>query len=109
MNKLITTVALLLASVVLAGDDYVTTVAYTGTAACTSALRPKTNYAVQCTTDCRVSVTESTATPATANSVKVLADALYDIPTTARQLYICVIQDASAGDARIYHHRDLYQ
>ena len=43
-----------------AGDDYVASVAYTGTAACSAVLKAKTNYAVRCTTDCYVRVTSDT-------------------------------------------------
>lgn len=104
--KKYTTLIALLSLAALAGDDYVATVAYTGTAACSSALRPKKKYAVRCTTDCYVRVTNNTsAATATSNNVKLLADKLYDLPTTSDQVYICAIQVASGGNALIYLNR----
>ena len=89
-----------------AGDDYQQTVAYTGTAACSTILRPKAKYAVRCTTDCHVKVTVLAATStATTNDVKLLADKLYDLPTTANQRYICAIQASAGGNALIYLNR----
>lgn len=106
MKKLSLLLTLALASLALAGDDYVATVAYTGTAACSAALLPKRNYAVRCTTDCYVRVTKDTTNAtATTTSVKVLADKLYDTPTTAEQVYICAIQSASSGNMYIYLNR----
>lgn len=88
------------------GDDYQQTVAYTGTQACSTILKPKTKYAVRCTTDCHVKVTSSVGT-ATTNDVKLLADKLYDLPTTATQRYICAIQVSAGGNALIYLNRSI--
>lgn len=93
----------------LAGDDPVQSIAYTSTQACSSALRPKTKYAVQCTTDCYVRM--QTATTADAGmsvnnvSVKLAADKLYDTPTTSAQVYLCVVQSAASGTANIFINR----
>jgi hypothetical protein len=104
--KLKTLLLTLVASAALAGDDYVATVAYTGTAACSSALKPRTNYAVICTTDCYVRVTsDTTNATATTNSVLVSANKLYDTPTTGTQTFLCAIQSASAGNMRIFQFR----
>jgi hypothetical protein len=96
----------LLAALALAGDDYQQTVAYTGTAACSTILRPKAKYAVRCTTDCHVKVTVLAATStATTSDVKLLADKLYDLPTTANQRYICAIQVSAGGNMFVYLNR----
>lgn len=105
MKKLSLLISALLASVSYAGDDYVATVAYTGTAACSSALRPKAKYAVRCTTDCHVKVTTSTSITATTNDVKIAADKLYDLPTTKDQLFICAIRASADGSVLIYLNR----
>ena len=98
--------AVLLPTFAFAGDDPVTQVAYTGTAACTSALRPKKPYAVQCTTDCYVRVTGNTTNAtATSNSVLVSAGKLYDVPTTSTQVYICAIQSAASGTMKVFLYR----
>lgn len=90
----------------LAGDDPVTQLAYTGTAACTSALRPKTKYAVQPTTDAYVRVTsDTTNATATSNSVKIAADKLYDVATTSTQVYICCIRVTADGTCKIFINR----
>lgn len=104
MKKILAIIALF-SAVALAGDDYVATVAYTGTAACSAALKPKAKYAVRCTTDCHVRVTNSTSITATTNNVKLLADKLYDTPTTATQTYICAIQSSASGNMFIYLNR----
>lgn len=104
--KLKALILTLVAGVALAGDDYVATVAYTGTAACSSALQPRTNYAVICTTDCHVRVTsDTTNATATTNSVFVAANKLYDTPTTGTQTFICAIQSSSGGNLKIYKFR----
>lgn len=105
MKKLAFILLSLLAGVCLAGDDYVATVAYTGTAGCSSELRPKAKYAVRCTTDCHVRVTSSASIVATTNDVKLLADKLYDVPTTATQRYLCAVQVSSGGNMLIYLNR----
>lgn len=106
MKKLTALTLFLLSATVLAGDDYQQTVAYTGTAACSTILRAKTKYAVRCTTDCYVMVTQNAAVrTATANDVLLSAGKLYDVPTTSLQVYICAIQSAAAGNALIYQNR----
>jgi hypothetical protein len=96
----------LVASVSFAGDDPVTTLAYTGTATCTSALRPKTKYAVQPTTDAYVRVTSSTTlATADSSSVQVAAGKLYDTPTTKDQVYICCVQVTASGSCKIFINR----
>ncbi len=103
---------LLVASFAFAGDDYAgQTIAYTGTAACSTALRPKTRYAIQCTTDCRVkmSTTGTAADTASATSVLVAAGKLYDTPTTSGQTFICVIQSTAGGNMFIYLNRATYE
>lgn len=106
MKNILALVLALAASVSFAGDDPVAQVSYTGTAACSSALRPKKRYAVQCTTDCYVRVTKDTTNAtATSNSVKLAADKLYDIQTTAEQVYICAIQVSASGSAKIFLFR----
>ena len=93
----------------LAGDDPVQSVAYSSTQGCSSALRPKTKYAVQCSSDCYVRM--QTATTADAGmsvntvSVKVAADKLYDTPTTSGQVYLCVVQVSASGTANIFLNR----
>jgi hypothetical protein len=105
--KKLATLAVLLSLTALGGDDYIATVAYTGTSACSSALRPKTKYAVRCTTDCyvRVSSLNSGSGLATTNNVLLAAGKLYDTPTTKDQVYICAIQSAAGGNMLIYTNR----
>ena len=100
------TLVVLLASLAFAGDDPVTTVAYTGTQGCTAALQRKRSYSVQCTTDCFVRVTDNiTTAPATSNSVLVGAGKLYDAPTTERQTFICAVQSAASGTLKVFLYR----
>jgi hypothetical protein len=90
----------------LAGDDPVAQVAYTGTAACSAALKPKSKYAVQPTTDAYVRVTsDTTNATATSNSVKIAADKLYDLNTTSTQVFICCIQVSASGSCKIFLNR----
>lgn len=93
----------------LAGDDPVQAIAYTSTQTCSSALRPKTKYAVQCTTDCYVRMQTATTADAgmsvNTSSVLVAAGKLYDTPTTALQVYLCVVQSAASGTANIFINR----
>lgn len=97
---------LLTSSLSYAGDDPVTQLAYTGTAACTTALKPKTKYAVQPTTDAYVRVTsDTTNATATSNSVKVATDKLYDVDTTSTQVYICCIRVSADGTCKIFLYR----
>lgn len=97
---------LLTSSLAYAGDDPVTQLAYTGTAACTTALKPKTKYAVQPTTDAYVRVTsDTTNATATSNSVKVAADKLYDVATTSTQTYVCCVQVSASGTCKIFLFR----
>ena len=113
MKKLITlavAVTLGFATLALAGDDPVQTVAYTGTQGCTTALRPKVNYAIQCTTDCYVRMQEANTADAgisvsAGNSVSVPAGKLYDTPTTASQVYICVVQSSASGTMKVFVYR----
>lgn len=97
----------LVATFALAGDDYRQTVAYTGTAACSTILQPKANYAVRCTTDCYVhmSKTGTAADTAAATDVLLAAGKLYDTPTTSLQTYICFLQSAAGGNGLIYLNR----
>lgn len=97
----------LVATLALAGDDYMLTVAYTGTAACSAQLKAKTKYAVRCTTDCyvKVSSTGTAADTATTNNVLLSAGKLYDTPTTATQRYLCAIQSTAGGNLLIYLNR----
>jgi hypothetical protein len=104
MKKLFLLTLLSLAA--FAGDDPVAQVAYTGTAACSSALKPKTKYAVQPTTDAYVRVTsDTTNATATANSVKIAADKLYDLSTTQTQTFICCVQVTASGSCKIFQNR----
>lgn len=104
--KKIALLCLLAALPALAGDDPVAQVSYTGTAACSSALRPKTKYAVQPTTDAYVRVTSNTTNAtATSNSVKIAADKLYDVATTSTQVYICCIRVTADGTCKIFINR----
>lgn len=93
--------ALLMASIAFAGDDYRQTVAYTGTAACSTVL-PKASYSVRCTTNCyaMVSINGTTDTASVVN-VLVGAGKLYDIDTTYDKKFICVVQETAAGSAYI--------
>lgn len=104
MKKLLTLV-MLAALTALAGDDYIATVAYTGTAACSSLLQPRTKYAVRCTTDCHIRVTDNTSYTATSNNVLLAAGKLYDTPTTGTQRYICAIRSAADGSMLVYKNR----
>lgn len=107
MNKTLFVVTLLAAFAARAGDEPKTTVAYTGTAACTAALDHKTRFSVQCTTDCYVRVTKDTTNAtATSNSVKVPADKLYDVYTTRTKVYICAVQVASSGTMKVFTYQD---
>lgn len=97
---------LLFALPALAGDDPVAQVSYTDTAGCSSALKPKTKYAVQPTTDAYVRVTKDTTNAtATSNSVKIAADKLYDVATTSEQVYICCLQVSASGSCKIFQNR----
>jgi hypothetical protein len=102
---------LLVATFALAGDDYQQTVAYTGTAACSTQLRAKVKYAVRCTTDCYVHLSSTgTATDtATTNDVLLSAGKLYDAPTTSGQRFICFIQSAAGGNGLIYLNRGTWE
>ena len=96
----------LLSLTALAGDDPVAQVSYTGTAGCSSALKPKSKYAVQPTTDAYVRVTsDTTNATATSNSVKIAADKLYDVATTSTQVYICCVQVSASGSCKIFLNR----
>jgi hypothetical protein len=92
-----------------AGDDPVQAIAYTSTQTCSSALRPKTKYAVQCTTDCYVRMQTATTADAgmsvNTSSVLVAAGKLYDTPSTSLQVYLCVVQSAASGTANIFINR----
>lgn len=107
MRKLITMFTLLASAVCLAGDDFKVSVNYTGTAACTTALRFKAKYAVRCTTDChvRVSKTGTTGDLATTDDVLLTAGKFYDLPTTYDQRYICAIQASASGAIKVYLNR----
>jgi hypothetical protein len=102
--------AAFIATLALAGDDQVTSLSYTATQSCTAILRPKTNYAVQCTTDCyvRVQVDQAADAGTSVNTSSVLLSAgkLYDTPTTSGQLYICVVRSSASGTANIFIHRE---
>lgn len=99
-------ILLILSAVALAGDDYVQTVAYTGTAACSTILRPKGKYSIRCTSDCHIMVSsDGSANTATTNHMLVSAGKLYDLPTTATQRFICAIQATAAGNAFVYLNR----
>ena len=97
----------LLSLVAFAGDDYIQTVAYTGTAACSTILPAKRKTAIRCTTDCyvKMSSTGTAVGTATTNDMLVAAGKLYDTPTTATQRYICAIQSAAGGNMLIYLNR----
>jgi hypothetical protein len=106
MKMLALLFAVLLPTFAFAGDDPVTQVAYTGTAGCSAALKPKTKYAVQPTTDAYVRVTsDTTNATATSNSVKVAADKLYDVATTSTQTYVCCVQVSASGTCKIFLFR----
>lgn len=112
MKKFIAVIAAtatLVAFVALAGDDPRAQVAYTATQGCTAALRPKTKYAVQCTTDCYVRVQEVSTADAgmsvNTSSVKLLADKLYDTPTTSTQVYICAVRVSASGTMNVFIYR----
>lgn len=107
MKRIILSLAAVLATVALAGDEPVTTVNYTGTAACTAILKPNTRYAVQPTTDAHVRVTnDTTNATATTSSVKVGTDKLYDVYTTRTKRYICAIQASANGTLRVFEYQD---
>lgn len=93
------TVAVLNIPSAQAGDDPAFALAYGADGGagveCTGALRPKTRYAVQPTSNVYVRVTTSPSQDggvlsATTSSVRVDSGKLYDTPTTSLQLYICV-------------------
>ena len=111
MKKIVTTLAisLLVAGLAMAGDDQIQSVAYTTTQTCTSALRPKTWYAIQCTSDCYVRMQEANSADAgqsvNTGSVKVPAGKLYDTPTTYNQTFICVVQSTASGTMNVFRHR----
>jgi hypothetical protein len=106
MRNILTLFTLLAAAVCLAGDDFIASVSYTGTAACSSQLRAKGKYAVRCTTDCHVRVSRNGTTDlATTDDVLLSAGKLYDLPTTATQRYICAIQSSANGAVKIYLNR----
>lgn len=104
----------------VAGDDPVAQVAYTSAAACSAKLRPKTKYAVQCTTDCYVRLVQEwtaadgglnpindggVAAVTSTTSILLGAGKLYDAPTTYDTRYICVVRSASDGTAKIFINR----
>lgn len=97
------------ASLALAGDDYVTSVAYTGTQGCTAQLRPKMRYAVRCTSDCYVRMQQSAVADAgmsvNTSSMLLPSGKLYDTPTTSDQQYICVVQSSASGTMHVYLYR----
>lgn len=106
MKNALTLAVLLTSLASFAGDDPVAQISYTGTAGCSAALQPKKRYAVQCTTDCYVRVTKDTTNAtANSNSVKLAADKLYDVHTTAEQVYICAVQVSSSGTAKVFLYR----
>lgn len=109
INVIFALVVFLVACAAFAGDDPRTSVAYSGTQGCTAALRPKTWYAIQCTTDCYVRMQEANTADAgmsvNTSSVKVPAGKLYDTPTTSTQVYICVVQSAASGTMNVFLHR----
>lgn len=111
-NLALTLAAFLVTSafIALAGDDPVTQIAYTDTQICSSALRPKTKYAVQCTTDCYVrmqagNVADAGVSVGSATSVKLAADKLYDTPTTSDLVRVCVVRVSSSGTAKLFINR----
>lgn len=92
-----------------AGDDYVASVAYTGTQGCTAQLRPKARYAVRCTSDCYVrmqpAATADAGMSVNTNSMLLSAGKLYDTPTTYDQQYICAVQSSASGTMHVYLYR----
>lgn len=94
-------VAALITSHAYAGDDYQQRLVADGrTSTCSTILRPKTKYAVQCSQASYVAVTANPDGGITANTaLKIAADAIYDVPTTYDQKYICVVGVASVSDA----------
>ena len=98
---IVAAVAALVASYAHAGDDYRQRLVADGrTSTCSTILRPKTKYVIQCSQAAQVAVTANPDGGITANnSFKIPADALYDIPTTADQHYICVVGAAAVSDA----------
>ena len=98
-----------------AGDDPAGQVAYSAAVGCSGKLRPKTKYAVQCTTDCFVRVVREINGVAASDggvmsvnattSILLAAGKLYDTPTTYDNLYICIVQSAASGSAKLFINR----
>ncbi len=101
---------LFVAGVALAGDDYLGASFDITTGAgsvCVANLRPKSNYAIRCTQDTYVRVTQDTTNAPAINKDPIAsANKLYDIPTTALQTNVCTRQVTTAGTCYLYLHRE---
>lgn len=102
-------VVFLMIPVAEAGDDYKTAITTATThSQCACGLKPRAKYAVQCTTDSYVGLSEhgDAGQVASATNVKAAADALYNVPTTGSQVCICALAVGSAGSCKVYLYRN---
>lgn len=93
----------------MAGDDYKARVLTNVTSStCSSQLRPNSKYAVQCSQACYILVTANPDAGVTsATGVAVAQNALYDTPTTTRQMWICGMSQALDAGFNIYLNRNI--
>lgn len=93
----------------MGGDDYKSRVLINVTSStCSAQLKPNSKYAVQCSQACYISVTANPDGGAlAAQSVAVAQNALYDVPTTTQQMWICGMGQAVDAGFNIYLNRNI--
>ncbi|MFT3866837.1 MAG: hypothetical protein QM729_21450 [Solirubrobacterales bacterium] len=106
MNKFLLGLAVLAATVVLAGDQQLGRFTLSGTAACFNA-GPKRKTAIQCTSDAYVNLSPDGVSdlPSSTNGVLVSSGKLYDAPTVANTGYVCAVQVSAGGTCTVFVNR----